>query len=614
MDESPTLLGAAANAFTQFSSINEYLDGCMNSLLTNNDVDLPQCFLRIDRSHFVKSILRNVKKGLSETKRIIRGVLGYLITCYDLNEATFIITHLFTLSCNEYNSAHVENAYQKLLQIVRTHEGGEIDLTMDKLASTTDNTSKHSQKKDRSYKETSNYKWILQIIQTIPIEPPPEIPKDSNSTANTFNAFYAAKTYQKYLIRTLVRMPLWSNIMVKKFNSKNICASSSPVENVFKDIKRNLCFKKKRVDLFLKKHVNQQVSATRPKKRSMSVDAKKDVHGETMKRRKRSLSLEAISEHDKSDESFENWRNKGKLVLISKTQCKVRRAAHSILSKQDLTYFHNDIPLLENGKNTKDDNNIITEFTCVFDSIYAILSVAALDYNCTEITTISTSQLLAKKTTKNFSHLYSLRNEILKSVFLRQNYVESDNLTINTENGLTYIDCFTGVGGFFSELVYEDNDHLSSYTVKTTCSDCNLNRVKVCPFVPVEINLEGPISLGDVQSIIRDNDRSMRCLNCKKRMHCTREVNKIITVEVEPPSSKHAKLCRISEIENEIVFGGTKFKLIGAIENVGRHFIAHAIRKNDRWETIDDLADGRSRKFNDGLKNFFLLFYVNEMQ
>lgn len=104
IDESGALMGAVVNVFIQFSSTNEYLDGCMKTLLLNTDDNLPRCYIRIDRSHFVKSIMRNVKKGLKQTTRIIHGVLGYLITCCSLKEAESIISNLFTLVFNEYNS------------------------------------------------------------------------------------------------------------------------------------------------------------------------------------------------------------------------------------------------------------------------------------------------------------------------------------------------------------------------------------------------------------------------------------------------------------------------------------------------------------------------------
>lgn len=105
MDESAALIGATVGAFTRCTSTNDYLSTCMDSLLINTEP--PKCFIRTDRSHFVKSIHRNVRKGFSKTVKLIRGVLGYLITCNNYVEAERIIHALFTIVLNEFNSPTV---------------------------------------------------------------------------------------------------------------------------------------------------------------------------------------------------------------------------------------------------------------------------------------------------------------------------------------------------------------------------------------------------------------------------------------------------------------------------------------------------------------------------
>lgn len=67
---------------------------------------------------------------------------------------------------------------------------------------------------------------------------------------------YFAPNYVKYLTRTFVRMPLWSNIMLNTFGSDNKAATSTPVENTFKEIKSLLRINvKRRIDIFLRKHL-----------------------------------------------------------------------------------------------------------------------------------------------------------------------------------------------------------------------------------------------------------------------------------------------------------------------------------------------------------------------
>lgn len=66
------------------------------------------------------------------------------------------------------------------------------------------------------------------------------------------NIYYSPR-FEKYLIHTFVRSPLWSNLMLHEFDSEYDYATSTPVENEFKTIKTLLDFKKKRVDAFVKK-------------------------------------------------------------------------------------------------------------------------------------------------------------------------------------------------------------------------------------------------------------------------------------------------------------------------------------------------------------------------
>lgn len=191
IDESGASMGAAVETFTQFSSINEYLDGSMRSLLLDTDDDLPRCYLRLDRSHIVKSIARNVRKGLKQTTRIIRGVLGYLITCSSLKETESILSSLFTLISNRYNSVHVDDAYKALLSLVRTHEISEIceeHATKDEILS-------DAQKlpKDKTYKMTSNYVWIKDILKAIPIVDAELDKKGNPRSYKTLNGIYVLR-------------------------------------------------------------------------------------------------------------------------------------------------------------------------------------------------------------------------------------------------------------------------------------------------------------------------------------------------------------------------------------------------------------------------------------
>lgn len=137
MDGSAALIGAAIAAFTQCRTTNDYLSACMDSL--KNGKSPPETLMRIDRSHFVKSIHRNVRKGFSKTVKLIRGVLGYLISCENFAENERIIHALFTLIRNEFNSPAVKECANMLRNLVMTHK---VDDIFDTIQSATDDISR----------------------------------------------------------------------------------------------------------------------------------------------------------------------------------------------------------------------------------------------------------------------------------------------------------------------------------------------------------------------------------------------------------------------------------------------------------------------------------------
>lgn len=71
------------------------------------------------------------------------------------------------------------------------------------------------------------FRWVMEIINTIEGE------DDRHSLPNLY---YAPELENKFIV-ILSRIPLWSNIMVAKFNSTRYCASSAESENYFKLLK-----------------------------------------------------------------------------------------------------------------------------------------------------------------------------------------------------------------------------------------------------------------------------------------------------------------------------------------------------------------------------------------
>lgn len=136
------------------------------------------------------------------------------------------------------------------------------------------------------------------------------------------------------------------------------------------------------------------------------------------------------------------------------------------------------------------------------------------------------------KPSKKLLKPYVLRNETLKSIFSRECYKTSGKLTRN--NRMTHIDCHTGLASFFSQQVNDGNEQLSRYTLNAHCRVCQQNKRIIHPVVPLSINMQQPILLHDIQSMIINDERSIRCGKCNEEMSSDRELNEIIAFEVEP--------------------------------------------------------------------------------
>lgn len=603
MDESSALIGAAVAVFTQDKTIFQYLDRCVNVLLGKN-VDLPKCYIHIDRSHFVKSIHRNLRKGEPKTVKLLRGVLGYLISCSDREEFGRIMENIFTLVCNEFISPEVMAARDMLIQLVRTHEAvtdkifNEIvgdDLPGEDLRDDAENIHDEFAVEITSHKGTSSFLWVMRFHDSVQVAGD-DMPR---------NIHFCTRRIVNYLIHSFVRSSLWSNLMMNEFESDKEYATSTPVENEFKNIKKLLDFKSHRPDVFVKKYLEHLDGQMKLKKamhissephyfqnRRHSFDASEPVKSEM----RRSTSLEEFSAEsfDLSTEDslqiMENWRNKVKKSSHMLKNIHTRRAANSILVKHDPEYSRTNIKLLENGY---EGPNMSTVHTCAFDSIYPIMCVAYLDYDIKQQFASNDSFCNFVRdivqAPKSLTRLYNSRNQILYDIFSSKAYEIAGNVTKTGIGGTkkkgikVYIDCFTVIGGFYSQL------RLASYIEFGKC-ECGQVRSGRFPLIPLKVNSRRPVDLMNIQDIVIHHSKKRACGACQRSVNVSIMLENILAFEVEPPEN-HENISTIGDIQDMILVLNKSFKLFGVIEFIPaiRHFVAFVKRKNDLWEKYDDM-------------------------
>lgn len=101
LDDSAALVGACVQAFAMCPSTNGYISSCMDCLLSGNPP--PKVFIRLDRSHFVKSLhrLKILNQADPRKKVFFKRVFGCLILCDNVNTARKIIKDLLVVIKSE---------------------------------------------------------------------------------------------------------------------------------------------------------------------------------------------------------------------------------------------------------------------------------------------------------------------------------------------------------------------------------------------------------------------------------------------------------------------------------------------------------------------------------
>lgn len=111
-DNSLALLSAITQAFTQYSSLQDYVRMCAD-ILTGHIVPnfqwTPRCFIRIDVAHFIKIIckwdpLKNISRRVRE---IILRSFGLMIKSQSLTDVRSMLLTLFVVLTNETDGVNI---------------------------------------------------------------------------------------------------------------------------------------------------------------------------------------------------------------------------------------------------------------------------------------------------------------------------------------------------------------------------------------------------------------------------------------------------------------------------------------------------------------------------
>lgn len=105
-DQSLALLSAIVQCFTQYSSLQEYINICSDLVLgdlSSNSHWLPKCFVRTDVAHFIKVASKWIplKTVPRRVREVILRTIGLLIKFQSLNDMYALLLSLFVVLINE---------------------------------------------------------------------------------------------------------------------------------------------------------------------------------------------------------------------------------------------------------------------------------------------------------------------------------------------------------------------------------------------------------------------------------------------------------------------------------------------------------------------------------
>lgn len=239
------------------------------------------------------------------------------------------------------------------------------------------------------------YKRVKDIFDSVTNQP---------TESEIIHNLFCSERLNKYLFELFTRLPMWSNIMCKKYGSKNLTATSAPTERFFKNVKHEMGINTKCVDVFVREYLKfisglMKSALARQETEALKVktDRNRNHRSVSVKQKNRSLSKSCVndvdsiestldssrgrskSESDIHTEPIENWRGK------AKASSTLHRSKSSILNPHDVNYPYHNIPLMKNGDSDSDPKykvgkkTVVIEKTCAFDSLYCVFAAAHFD-------------------------------------------------------------------------------------------------------------------------------------------------------------------------------------------------------------------------------------------
>lgn len=388
IDESPALFLGCCKAFLSMNSTNEYMDYCFDCLMENKKSS--KTFIRIDRSHVVKTIKRIKKiKQLKNPRTVFyQRALGYLIQINDFEEAKNIMKELFRCINQQFLVGNDERR-NNLINCISSHDPfKDFDVKGDDNDDENNDYTDPFECEDTEPRAKIKRNKFFHFVRRIAEENRSEHVSDENIfeslKMNANNPLYAPEI-ETTLIEVLSKLPMYGNILCECFESTIRVPSSSATEVTFRVLKHEVfqLITKLAVDKWLGKHLNFLNGIITGEDMAISADEQtSDMSGDGevfggidgyKKSYKQPVLTDSETADSETDDKFDEklkhdiWKsiNEGKQPRSKK----LNRCKTSILnpdtSSEQIPIFPNKFEI----KGEKGAKNVEAQRMCAFNSI-----------------------------------------------------------------------------------------------------------------------------------------------------------------------------------------------------------------------------------------------------
>lgn len=258
VDDSAALIAACVSTFTSCISTKNYVQNCFNALCGMKE-NLPECYIRLDVSHFTKNVVKNscLKSADERVRRMYRCTIGLIMNCTSPESIAEIIKLVCLIAQSQYiDVGDTKDALVKLKDLIATNLTNDIEReNEDEDVEPNDSELKDLDSdnecnlRDQMMKDVS-MPWLDDIYNSVSL---------CDDKGDIDNIYYSDHFF-KYLKKILLRLPLWSGVMNKFFNESDpLPPTSAFCESSF-NIVKNIIFKTEslplRIDKFVEGHIN----------------------------------------------------------------------------------------------------------------------------------------------------------------------------------------------------------------------------------------------------------------------------------------------------------------------------------------------------------------------